>query len=123
MLDAYFSGTKVKWILDNVEGARSKAENGELAFGTVDSWLIWNLTDGKNHFTDVTNASRTLLFNIHDLQWDAEILALLDIPTSMLPEVKSCSDDFGVANINGQEVKIGGVAGDQHAALFGQDVY
>ena len=120
VLDAYFSGTKVKWILDNVKGARVRAENGELAFGTVDSWLIWNLTNGKNHFTDVTNASRTLLYNIHEMRWDNEILELLDIPASILPEVKSCSDDFGNTNINGHDVKIGGVAGDQHAALFGQ---
>lgn len=120
VLDAYFSGTKVKWILDNVEGARAKADAGELAFGTVDSWLIWNLTKGKSHYTDVTNASRTLLYNIHSMEWDDEILNLLDIPKSMLPEVKSCSSDFGMANINGTEVKIGGVAGDQHAALFGQ---
>ena len=120
VLDAYFSGTKVKWILDNVEGARAKAEAGELAFGTVDSWLIWNLTNGKNHYTDVTNASRTLLYNIHTMDWDDEILALLDIPKSMLAEVKPCSSDYGMANINGKEVQIGGVAGDQHAALFGQ---
>jgi len=120
VLDAYFSGTKVRWILDNVDGARAKAEAGELAFGTVDSWLIWNLTKGKNHYTDVTNASRTLLYNIHTMDWDDEILNLLDIPKSMLPEVKPCSSDFGMANINGNEVKIGGVAGDHHAALFGQ---
>lgn len=119
VLDAYFSGTKVKWILDHVDGARTQAENGELAFGTVDSWLIWNLTGGK-HYTDVTNASRTLLYNIHEMDWDDEILSILEIPKNMLPEVKSCSDDFGMANINGTKVKIGGVAGDQQSALFGQ---
>jgi len=120
VLDAYFSGTKVKWILDNVEGARAKAEAGELAFGTVDSWLIWNLTEGKSHYTDVTNASRTLLFNIHTMDWDDDILSLMDIPKSMLPQVLACSADFGHANINGTKVPISGVAGDQHAALFGQ---
>jgi len=120
VLDAYFSGTKVKWILDNVEGARAKAEAGDLAFGTVDSWLIWNLTKGENHYTDVTNASRTLLYNIHNMDWDDDILNLLDIPKSMLPEVKPCSSNFGMVNVNGTDVMIGGVAGDQHAALFGQ---
>lgn len=120
VIDAYFSGTKVKWILDNVEGARAKANLGELAFGTVDSWLIWNLTGGNEHLTDVTNASRTLLFNINTLTWDRELLALFDIPISMLPTVKSCADDFGTASIDGIQVPISGVAGDQHAALFGQ---
>lgn len=120
VLDAYFSGTKVKWILDNVEGARAKADAGDLAFGTVDSWLIWNLTKGQNHYTDVTNASRTLLYNIHSMSWDDELLSLLDIPKSMLPEVKACASDFGLADINGVAVPISGVAGDQHAALFGQ---
>ena len=120
VLDAYFSGTKIKWILDNVSGAREMAKNGELAFGTVDSWLIWKLTDGKQHLTDVTNASRTLLFNIHTLEWDEEILALLDIPKSLLPEVKECVDDFGTAIIQDVHIRINGVAGDQHAALFGQ---
>ncbi|MFT6335532.1 MAG: glycerol kinase [Halioglobus sp.] len=120
VLDAYFSGTKVKWILDNVQGARAKAEAGDLAFGTVDSWLIWNLTKGEKHYTDVTNASRTLLYDIHKMDWDDEILELLDIPKSMLPAVRPCSSDFGLANINGTSVPIGGVAGDQHAALFGQ---
>jgi len=120
VLDAFFSGTKVKWILDNVEGARERANRGELAFGTVDSWLVWNITGGNSHFTDVTNASRTLLFNINTLEWDQEILDLLDIPQSMMPTVKSCADDFGMASIDGVKVPIGGVAGDQHAALFGQ---
>ena len=117
VIDAYFSGTKVKWILDNVEGARKKAENGELAFGTVDSWLIWNLTDGKLHITDVSNASRTMLFNIHDLTWDKDLLKLLDIPEAMLPEVKSSSEVYG-SSVDG--IPIAGIAGDQQAALFGQ---
>ena len=117
VIDAYFSGTKVKWILDNVEGARKKAENGELAFGTVDSWLIWNLTDGKLHITDVSNASRTMLFNIHDLTWDKDLLKLLDIPEAMLPEVKSSSEVYG-SSVDG--IPIAGIAGDQQASLFGQ---
>lgn len=117
VIDAYFSGTKVKWILDNVEGARKKAEAGELAFGTVDSWLVWNLTKGKLHITDVTNASRTMLFNIHDLQWDNDLLAMLDIPKSLLPEVKSCSEVYGDSSWG---IPIAGIAGDQQAGLFGQ---
>ena len=119
--DAYFSGTKIKWILDNVNGARERAERGELLFGSVDSWLIWNLTGGRMHVTDVTNASRTMLFNIHDLCWDEDLLDLLGIPGCMLPEVKGSSDDFGQASadlLSG--VPIRGVAGDQQAALFGQ---
>lgn len=118
--DAYFSGTKIKWILDNVPDAREKAERGELLFGTVDSWLIWKLTGGLVHATDYTNASRTMLFNIHTLQWDEEILKLLDIPQQMLPEVKPSSGVFGMAQINGYAIPIAGVAGDQQAALFGQ---
>lgn len=122
VLDAYFSGTKVKWILDNVDGARKKAENGDLLFGTVDSWLLWKLTEGAVHATDVTNASRTLLYNIYDLEWDKEILKLLDIPESMLPEVKSSSEVYGKTSgeIFAKEIPVSGIAGDQQAALFGQ---
>ena len=116
-LDPYFSGTKVRWILENVEGAREKAERGELCFGTVDSWLIWKLTGGKVHATDITNASRTLLLNIHTGAWDEELCELLEIPLAMLPEVKSCSEIFGETE---EGLSIAGVAGDQHAALFGQ---
>ena len=122
VIDAYFSGTKIKWILDNVSGARAKAEAGKLAFGTVDSWLIWNLTQGKLHITDVTNASRTMLYNINTLQWDKELLELLTVPESMLPQVRSSSEIYGHTSgkLMGQAVPIGGIAGDQHAALFGQ---
>ena len=122
IIDSYFSGTKVKWILDNVEGAREKAEAGKLAFGTIDSWLIWKLTQGKVHVTDVTNASRTLLYNIKDLEWDKEMLELLNIPASMLPEVKSSSEVYGhtVTTLFAHEVPISGIAGDQQAATFGQ---
>ncbi|NML21892.1 glycerol kinase GlpK [Pseudoflavitalea sp. G-6-1-2] len=122
IVDAYFSATKVRWILDNVKGARERANAGELAFGTIDSWLIWNLTSGKVHATDVTNASRTMLYNIHDLQWDDELLKLLDIPASMLPEVKNSSEVFGhtAHQIFTADIPIAGVAGDQQAALFGQ---
>lgn len=121
-IDAYFSGTKIKWILDNVPGAKKQAEKGALAFGTVDSWLIWNLTNGRKHLTDVSNASRTMLFNIHSLEWDEELLRLFDIPASMLPEVKSNSDSFGLTDslIFSKKIPIAGVAGDQQAALFGQ---
>ena len=101
LVDAYFSGTKIKWILDNVEGAREKAEKGELLFGTVDTWLIWQLTNGKVHATDYTNASRTMLYNIKELQWDEKILKILNIPKSMLPEVKDSSGTFGYANLGG----------------------
>ncbi|RNF40565.1 glycerol kinase GlpK [Planococcus salinus] len=124
LLDPYFSGTKVKWILDQVEGAREQAENGELLFGTVDSWLIWNLTAGKVHVTDYTNASRTLLYNIFELQWDAEICEMLQVPMAMLPEVKSSSEIYGKTDKStffGQEIPIAGIAGDQQAALFGQN--
>mgnify|MGYP003685605327 CR=1 FL=1 len=123
VVDAYFSGTKIKWILDHVEGARTKAENGELCFGTIDSWLIWNLTKGQVHATDASNASRTLLYNIDTGLWDQEILSLLDIPAVMLPEVRDSSGDFGqtdAALLGGVAIPIAGVAGDQQAALFGQ---
>ncbi len=120
VLDAYFSGTKLKWLLDNVPGARARAENGELCFGTVDTWLIWNLTGGKIHATDPSNASRTLLFNIHTNSWDDELLRLLNIPRAVLPEVRPSSGAFGEALIDGVPVPIAGDAGDQQAALFGQ---
>ena len=122
IIDAYFSGTKIRWILDNVPGAREKAEAGKLRFGTVDSWLVWQLTRGEVHVTDVSNASRTMLFNINTLTWDPELLALLDIPASMMPEVRSSSEVYGVTKttIFAHEVPIGGIAGDQQAALFGQ---
>lgn len=122
LVDAYFSGSKIKWILDNVPGARARAEAGKLAFGTVDSWLIWNFTHGKVHVTDVSNASRTMLYNIHTLQWDAELLDIMGIPASMLPEVKSSSEVYGHTHAAhlGVEIPIAGVAGDQQAALFGQ---
>ena len=118
--DAYFSGSKVQWILDNVEGARERAERGELLFGTVDSWLIWKLTDGKVHATDYTNASRTMLFNIHTMSWDDELLELFHVPRSMLPEVKSSGEIYGNANVGSVAIPIAGIAGDQQAALFGQ---
>ncbi|SKD00561.1 glycerol kinase [Chitinophaga ginsengisegetis] len=122
VIDAYFSGTKIRWILDNVSGARERANEGKLAFGTVDSWLIWNLTHGAVHATDITNASRTMLFNIHTQAWDDELLAMLDIPASMLPEVKQSSEVCGetAPGIFAVQIPIAGVAGDQHAALFGQ---
>ena len=122
LLDPYFSGTKVKWLLDHVEGARERAERGELAFGTVDTFLIWRLTGGKVHATDATNASRTLLYNIGANQWDDELLALLTVPKAILPEVKDCADDFGSADaaLFGAAIPILGVAGDQHAATIGQ---
>jgi len=122
IIDAYFSGTKIQWILDNVDGARKKAENGDLCFGTVDSWLVWKLTRGQVHVTDATNASRTLIYNIHEGDWDDEILDILDIPRSMLPEVRDSSEVYGrtqTDNIAGH-VPISGIAGDQQAALFGQ---
>lgn len=122
IIDAYFSGTKIKWILDNVPGARQRAEQGKLRFGNVDSWLVWRLTRGEVHVTDVTNASRTMLFNINTLKWDTDLLKLLDIPVSMLPEVKSSSEVYGhtKTTIFAHEVPISGIAGDQQAALFGQ---
>ncbi|MBD1575995.1 glycerol kinase GlpK [Vibrio sp. S11_S32] len=123
VVDPYFSGTKVKWILDNVEGAHEQAQNGELAFGTVDSWLIWNMTQGRTHVTDPTNASRTMLFNINTLEWDEKLLDALGIPKSMMPEVKSSSEVYAQTNIGGKggtRIPIAGIAGDQQAALFGQ---
>ncbi|MFC3420149.1 glycerol kinase GlpK [Salinicoccus hispanicus] len=126
LLDPYFSGTKVKWILDNVEGAREKAENGDLIFGTIDTWLIWRFTEGAVHVTDYTNASRTLMYNIYDLKWDQELLDLLEVPASMLPEVKSSSEVYGettTSHFFGRNVPIAGVAGDQQAALFGQTCF
>jgi glycerol kinase len=120
VIDAYFSGSKIRWLLDNVEGARGRAERGELAFGTVDSWLIWKLTEGARHVTDVTNASRTMLFNLHTLAWDDDLLKLLGIPKALLPEVVSSSEVVGkTAGVLGG-IPIAGIAGDQHAALFGQ---
>lgn len=120
LIDAYFSGTKIRWILDNVPGARERAERGELRFGTVDSWLVWNLTGGAVHITDVTNASRTMLYNIHELKWDEELMDLLGIPASMMPRVCASSEVYGYAEILGGKVAIAGIAGDQQAALFGQ---
>lgn len=122
IIDAYFSGTKIRWILENVPGARVRAEKGELRFGTVDSWLVWNLTGGKVHVTDVSNASRTMLFNINTLQWDQELLDLLDIPISMMPQVKSSSEVYGETSgdVFAEGVPVAGMAGDQQAALFGQ---
>lgn len=120
VLDAYFSATKLKWILDHVEGAREKAERGDLLFGTVDTWLIWKLTGGKVFATDYTNASRTMLYNIRDLCWDKKLCDYFDIPMKMLPEVKNSSDDFGEVSLFGETVPIAGVAGDQQSALFGQ---
>ena len=125
VVDAYFSGTKIKWILDNVPGAREQAEAGELIFGNIDTWLIWNLTKGKVHVTDYSNASRTMVYNIFDLKWDEEILERFEIPTSMLPEVKPSSCVYGEtdASIFGGSIRIAGAAGDQQAALFGQTCY
>ncbi len=122
VIDAYFSGSKIKWILDNVKGARELANRGELCFGTIDSWLVWKLTNGKVHVTDATNASRTMLFNIHSLEWDKELLELLDIPASILPTVKSSSEIYGHTNqlFTNHEIPIAGIAGDQQSALFGQ---
>ena len=123
LIDAYFSATKLKWILDHVEGARERAKAGELLFGTVDSWLVWKLTGGKAHVTDYTNASRTMLFDIQNLCWDEEICRRLDIPMEMLPKVCSSSQVYGYANLQGLEVPIAGIAGDQQAALFGQGCF
>lgn len=121
--DAYFSASKISWILDHVEGARERAERGELLFGTVDTWLVWKLTNGKAHVTDLTNASRTMLFNIDTMDWDEELLELFGVPRCMLPEVKSSGDLFGYASIGRASVPIAGIAGDQQAALFGQGCY
>ncbi len=126
LIDAYFSGTKVKWILDHVEGAREKAEKGDLLFGTVDTWLVWKFSGGKRHVTDYSNASRTLMYNIYDLKWDDELLEILGVPKSMLPEVCSSSEVYAVTEKSlffGEEVPISGIAGDQQAALFGQACY
>ncbi len=126
VIDAYFSGTKVKWLLDNVEGARARAEAGDLLFGTIDSWLVWNLTKGQVHVTDYSNASRTLLYNIRELQWDAQLLTELGVPASVLPEVKPSSEVYGVTHpdmFDGVELPIAGIAGDQQAALFGQTCF
>lgn len=122
VIDAYFSASKIKWILDHVEGARALANKGELCFGTIDSWLVWKLTNGAAHVTDATNASRTMLYNIHDLRWDTELLELFDIPLSILPEVKSSSEVYGTTNliVPNHTIPIAGIAGDQQAALFGQ---
>jgi glycerol kinase len=122
VIDAYFSGSKIRWILDNVKGARKKAEEGKLAFGTVDSWLVWKFTRGRVHATDISNAGRTMLFNILEQQWDPELLRILDIPQSMLPEVKQCSELYGETenSLFANKIPIAGIAGDQHAALFGQ---
>lgn len=121
--DAYFSATKIAWILDHVEGARERAREGKILFGTVDSWLLWKLTDGAVHATDVTNASRTMLYDIHKLDWDDALLEALDIPRAMLPEVRSSSEIYGYAHIQGRPVPIAGIAGDQQAALFGQGCF
>lgn len=126
LIDPYFSGTKVKWLLDNVEGARERAERGELLFGTIDTWLIWKLTGGKAHVTDYSNAARTLMFNIHTLEWDKELLELLTVPEALLPEVRPSSEIYGTTaayHFFGQEVPVSGAAGDQQAALFGQACY
>lgn len=126
VIDSYFSATKIKWLLDHVEGARERAQRGELLFGTIDSWLLWNFTGGQVHATDVTNASRTMLFNIHDLDWDQDILDLLDIPRAMLPTVKESSAIFGYTgdyHFYGVQIPIAGIAGDQQAALFGQTAF
>lgn len=123
LIDAYFSGTKVKWILDHIEGAREKAVRGDLLFGTIDTWIIWKLTEGKVHVTDYSNASRTLMYNIYDLNWDQELLSILGVPISMLPEVKQSSEIYGEVSKNhffGKNIPIAGIAGDQQAALFGQ---
>ena len=122
VIDAYFSGSKIRWILDNVKGARKKAEEGKLAFGTVDSWLVWKFTRGSVHATDVSNAGRTMLFNIREQQWDPELLSILGVPQSMLPEVKQCSEIYGETenSLFANKIPIAGIAGDQHAALFGQ---
>ena len=120
LLDPYFSATKLAWILDNVDGARARAEAGELAFGTVDTWLLWNLTEGASHATDATNASRTMLYNIHRGEWDAELLTLFNIPSNLLPTVKDCAADFGHSSLLGAIIPILGIAGDQQAATLGQ---
>jgi glycerol kinase len=126
VIDAYFSGTKVKWMLDNIPGLRDRANRGEIAFGTIDSWLVWNLTGGKVHITDYSNASRTLMYNIHTLEWDAELLKILDVPAEILPKVRPSSTVYGQTEasiLGGKSVPVSGIAGDQQAALFGQACY
>ncbi|MDL2254166.1 glycerol kinase GlpK [Ruminococcaceae bacterium OttesenSCG-928-I18] len=123
LIDAYFSGSKIKWILDHVQGARQRAEKGELLFGTVDTWLVWKLTGGRVHVTDHTNACRSMLYNIHELCWDEELCRLLDIPMAMLPKVRSSSEIYGTTSLSGTSVPIAGIAGDQQAALFGQTCF
>ena len=120
VIDSYFSATKVKWLLDNISGARELAKKGELLFGTIDTWIIWNLTQGENHVTDATNASRTMIFDIKKNSWCSELLSLFDIPNNILPQVKNCADDFGSTTAFGEKISIGGVAGDQQAAAIGQ---
>ena len=120
IIDSYFSATKIKWLLENINGAKEDAEKGELLFGTIDSWIIWNLTEGKSHVTDATNASRTMIFDIKKNNWSPQLLKLFEIPENILPEVKNCADDFGTTSKFGGEIKIGGVAGDQQAAAIGQ---
>jgi glycerol kinase len=120
IVDSYFSATKIKWLLDNISEARELANKGELLFGTIDTWIIWNLTNGKNHVTDATNASRTMIYDIKKNVWSTKLLKLFDIPEDILPEVKDCADDFGLASLFDKEIKIGGVAGDQQAAAIGQ---
>lgn len=123
LIDAYFSATKIKWILDNVEGARKKAAKGELLFGTIDTWLTWKMTRGQVHVTDYTNASRTMLFNIQELKWDEELLKIFDIPANMLPEVRTSSEVYGNCSLLGEDIPVAGIAGDQQAALFGQTCF
>lgn len=125
VIDAYFSGSKVRWLLDNVDGARAKADRGELAFGTIDAWLLWNLTGGELHITDPSNASRTMLYNIHEQRWDDELLGLLNVPRSILPNVRSSSEIYGhsLPDLFGQPIKLSGIGGDQQAALFGQTCF
>ena len=120
IIDSYFSATKIKWLLENINGAKERADKGELLFGTIDSWIIWNLTEGKSHVTDATNASRTMIFDIKKNTWSSPLLKLFEIPKHILPEVKNCADDFGTTSKFGGEIKIGGVAGDQQAAAIGQ---
>ena len=125
IIDPYFSGTKVRWILENIDGVRERAENGELLFGTIDTWLVWKLTGGRVHITDYSNASRTMMFNIHELKWDDEILETLNIPKSMLPDVRPSSEVYGEteSDLFGGPIRIAGIAGDQQAALFGQTCF
>jgi len=120
IIDSYFSATKIKWLLENINGAKDLANKGELLFGTIDTWIIWNLTEGKSHVTDATNASRTMIFDIKNNTWSSQLLKLFEIPENILPEVKNCADDFGTTSKFGGEIKIGGVAGDQQAAAIGQ---